>query len=294
MRDPGGAAGKPAGPLASGGSSGASDPRRLREELREGSPFALHENVAWQERFPGLVAGVTAAGPDADFGVGTASPAARFFQAHAALTGQLGFPAGVVARQVHGARVVRVEGPLPAADAGPAGRRAVRPNGPHLYVAGRGDGLLTVHGGALLTVTAADCVPVYVVDPAARLLGLFHAGWRGAAAGVLEAGIGRAVEAGADRGRLHLHLGPAICGECYEVGPEVSEALGLGAGERGRVDLRGVLARRAASLGVAGERISRSCWCTRCGGDRFHSHRGSRGRAGRMAAYLGWRETVSG
>lgn len=143
----------------------------------------------------------------------------------------------------------------------------------------------------MLAVTAADCIPVYLVGPASGVIGLLHAGWRGVAAGVLEAALARMAAGWPDApGDLVVHLGPGICGSCYEVGREVLGALGLPPEERGHVDLRVALARRAVEAGVAAERVSVSGRCTRCEGDHFHSHRGSEGEAGRMAAYLGWRE----
>lgn len=277
--------------------------QEVREVRRAGSPFVLYVLESWEARFPRLAAGITAAGPEADFGVGTVSPAGRFFRRHAALAEQLGFPMSVMARQVHGSRVVRVGDALAAADGGRGtGRRGAegpggipapetRGGGPHFYLAGAADGLLTDRAAVLLAVTAADCIPVYLVEPTSGVVGLLHAGWRGVAAGVLEAALGRiAAEWPGALRELVLHLGPGICGSCYEVGPEVREALGLAPAERGPVDLRAALARRAVEAGVSPERVSISGWCPRCEGDRFHSHRGSRGSAGRMAAYIGWRD----
>lgn len=257
-----------------------------REEIRDGASFTVLVNVPWEDRHPGLAAGITAAGgtpggPEADFGLTTAGTAWDLFGRFEALGRQLGFPATAVARQVHGDTVTCLE-PTPE---------------PGLRVPGESDGLLTSGVGLLLAVTAADCVPVYVVDPSSGGLALLHAGWRGTAAGVLASGL-RAMEArfGAAPSGVRVHLGPAICGDCYEVGPEVLEALGRSPdatdpGPEGRltVDLRSELAARARGLGVPAGRVSRSAWCTRCGPDHFHSHRGTGEQAGRMAAYLGWR-----
>ena len=283
---------RPPGP--SGRSGSGSGAGVATETLVPGSPFALYENQEWQARWPGLVAGITARGPESDFGLGTASPPTRCLEAHARLAAQLGFGLGVLGRQVHGSRVARLDREpsfsLPEATgpaAAPPGGAEAPSSDARLIVAGRFDGLLTGRSDVLLTVTAADCVPVYLVDAEAGVLGLLHAGWRGTAAGVLERGVEAAVAAGARPVRLYLHLGPAICGSCYEVGPEVPRALGLT--PRPRVDLRAVLVDRASRLGLSVRRISRSSWCTRCARDRFHSHRGSSDQAGRMAAYLGRR-----
>lgn len=259
-----------------------------REELREGGPFAVLANARWEERFPGLAAGVTAAngargGEDPDFGLTTGGTAWELVGRYGALGRQLGFPAAAVPRQVHGDTVTCLE---PTPD-------------PGLRVPGDADGLLTSGPGLLLAVTAADCVPVYVVDPPTGGLALLHAGWRGTAAGVLRSGL-RAMAArfGTEPTDVRLHLGPAICGSCYEVGPEVARALGGGSGEvrsgRLTVDLRSSLAERARAAGVPAGRITRSPWCTRCGPDHFHSHRGKGDEAGRMAAYLGWRRRADG
>jgi polyphenol oxidase len=80
--------------------------------------------------------------------------------------------------------------------------------------------------------------------------------------------------ASSDASDLHVHLGPAICGACYEVGPEVHEALGLPRPPGPvPVDLRAVLLRRALELGVQPANTSVSARCTRCEPGVFFSHR---------------------
>jgi YfiH family protein len=157
-------------------------------------------------------------------------------------------------------------------------------------IAGAADGLASDRRGVLLTVTTADCVPVYILDPESRAFALLHAGWRGAAAGVVEAGI-RALKAlnGGTSAELSVHLGPAICGDCYEVGPEVLREFGHPGTDSGSFDLRAWLMEETVRLGVPVGAISTSSWCTRCSADLLHSHRASGGTAGRMAAFLGWR-----
>lgn len=144
------------------------------------------------------------------------------------------------------------------------------------------DGHVATHPGIALAVTVADCTPVFLAHPDGPMA-LLHAGWRGTAAGILEAGLAALGDAGAPASEVILHLGPAICGACYEVGPEVMSAVtGRAAQGRQRLDLRALLADRARRAGV--ERISSSVWCTRCNGDRLFSHRG--GDTGRQLAVL--------
>lgn len=180
-----------------------------------------------------------------------------------------GCESAVHARQRHGTRILRhdrmAEGLLVAEDA---------------------DAHATQAPGVLLTVSVADCVPVFVVDPGRRTVALLHAGWRGVAAGMIENGITALGEmAGSAPADLMVHLGPSICGECYEVGPEVHHALGEDAPDgRAPVDLRVNLAQRAIGLGVPPRAISISEHCTHCGESPFFSHR--RGCAERQVGFL--------
>ena len=133
------------------------------------------------------------------------------------------------------------------------------------------DGHTTRERGVALAVTIADCTPVFLAHPSGAFA-LLHAGWRGTAAGILEVGIAALAGLGAPPDELAVHLGPAICGECYEVGPEVVQAVtGAPAGAPQRLDVRAVLAERARAAGV--EAVTASALCTRCDGDRLYSHR---------------------
>ena len=118
---------------------------------------------------------------------------------------------------------------------------------------------------------------------------LLHAGWRGAAAGILERGLEVLGErAGSRPEEVLLHLGPAICATCYEVGPEVFAALDLAIPEGPTpVDLRGALGVRAVARGVREENVSVSAHCTLCGSAGLFSHGG--GNSERQAAFLGVR-----
>lgn len=247
----------------------------VTEELRPGSGgLDLYVHARWEREHAGLACGITAAAPAADFGLTTAPDPWTLSARAEDLCRAVGVPAAAMVRQVHGRRVVPL-GSVPESG---------------LLLGGEADGMTTTSRGVLLLATAADCVPVYLLDPDTGGLGLLHAGWRGAAAGVLEAGLeAMEREAGAARGRLRVHLGPGICGRCYEVGPEVLRAFGRPGSRTGHLDIRAELASRAVAAGVPAGSIGISTWCTRCASDRFHSHRGSQGEAGRMAAFLGWR-----
>jgi len=138
-----------------------------------------------------------------------------------------------------------------------------------------------------VTVTVADCIPIYLAAPQKGAVALLHAGWRGIAAGILERGVGvLRRQAFVKSAEIVMHCGVGICGSCYEVGSEVAGAL-TGAATPGpvRVDLRGLLVGQALALGI--EAVSVSPWCTAHDHERFFSHRASRGGDGRQCAYLG-------
>lgn len=150
------------------------------------------------------------------------------------------------------------------------------------------DGHATGLSGLMLTVTVADCIPVYLAAPNHGGLALLHAGWRGTAAGILERGVETlGARLRCEPYELVMHCGVGICGACYEVGEEVLRGVGRapeGAGPH-HLDLREVLTEHAQGLGIT--EITVSEWCSAHDAEHFFSHRRSGGRDGRMVAYLG-------
>lgn len=222
--------------------------RVVREERRGDVPLFAHPE--WERAFPWVVQGTTSreAGNYSSFGVQTAGVV---HEQWARLRAATGMRTAVLGRQVHEVRVLEHD----ALSAG-------------LMLAEDSDGQITKVTGNLLAVSIADCVPVFVIDAKMRVVAALHAGWRGTAGGILRNCIER-MGAG-----VHVHFGPAICGDCYEVGPEVHEALGLPRPASNEpVDLRAILAHQAEAAGVDVAHITTSAWCTRCGDSPFFSHR---------------------
>jgi YfiH family protein len=139
------------------------------------------------------------------------------------------------------------------------------------------DGHIAAEKGIALAVGVADCVPVFIAHPSG-IVALLHSGWRGTAAGITTEAIAALARYGLPPDELAIHLGPAICGRCYEVSAEVREQLtGQPVTRPGHVDLRSLIAEHAAETGV--QKISVSSFCTKCDNDRFFSHRaGDKGR----------------
>ncbi len=87
----------------------------------------------------------------------------------------------------------------------------------------RADAIVTRTEGLAIGATAADCGPILFVDPAARVIGAAHAGWKGALTGILESTIAAMETLGAERGGIVAAIGPLIRQHSYEVGGEFVE-----------------------------------------------------------------------
>jgi YfiH family protein len=229
------------------------------------------ELAEWATRF-GLVAGITTRVGGFSLGLWSDDPTGQVMTRWRAFRQAFEprFPTVVLGHQVHGSEL-RWHESVP----------------PGWLVLDGVDAHATRQPGVLLTVTVADCVPVYLAAPESGLVALLHAGWRGIADGILEQTI-TAIEAVAKvhHGDIIMHCGVSICGNCYEVGSEVAERLsGRPESTPSHLDLRSILAARATTLGVGA--VTVSAYCTAHHNDRFYSHRASKGRDGRLVAYLG-------
>ncbi len=84
------------------------------------------------------------------------------------------------------------------------------------------DGLITSNANVVLSLQTADCVPIFMVDKSTGTRALIHAGWRGVVSNIVPTGIKLLQDNSIDVEKLHIFLGHAICGNCYEVGNEVA------------------------------------------------------------------------
>lgn len=156
------------------------------------------------------------------------------------------------------------------------------------------DASFTRQRGVVCGVLTADCLPVLLCDDRASVVGVAHAGWRGLAAGVIEATVAALDEPGE---RLMAWLGPAIGPRAFEVGGEVREAFIAGdpraasaftaiAGGKWLCDICQLARQRLGALGI--HRVAGADCCTACDGERFFSYRRD-GISGRMASLI-WLE----
>ncbi len=150
----------------------------------------------------------------------------------------------VTVYQVHSPDVARVETPWANGEAP------------------RADAMVTQRPQVALGILTADCAPVLLAEPKAKVVGAAHAGWRGALDGVLEATVAAMEELGADRDRIVAGIGPAIGQRSYEVGPEFPAPFLAQSADNEDFfcpaprashflfDLKGYVARRLARLGL--------------------------------------------
>jgi len=87
----------------------------------------------------------------------------------------------------------------------------------------KADAIVTRTEGLAIGATAADCGPILLVDPSARVIGAAHAGWKGALTGIVESTVGTMEKLGAERSGIVAAIGPLIRQHSYEVGSEFVE-----------------------------------------------------------------------
>lgn len=160
------------------------------------------------------------------------------------------------------------------------------------------DGLITDTPGICLVTYYADCVPLYLVDPVRRAIGLAHSGWRGTVNRMGECMVRQMQETfGSNPSDLIAAIGPSICVECYEVSEDVASQFemqfrGMEVVRQGRnpgkyqLDLWLANQLVLMQAGVLEERISVTDICTCHNPDYLFSHRASQGKRGNLAAFL--------
>ena len=166
------------------------------------------------------------------------------------------------------------------------------------------DGLITNIPGVTLVTFFADCVPLYFVDTKNRAIGLSHSGWRGTVNRMgRETLIRMNEEFSTDPVDVIACIGPSICQDCYEVGPEVVEQFRNEFSEdhhnvlfyekpNGKYQLNLWEANRIVlkEAGIPDEQISVTDICTYCNPDLLFSHRRCADKRGYLCAFLSLNE----
>ena len=197
-------------------------------------------------------------------------------------------------RQVHGVAVRYAD--VGSAENDAVGSEEFRAGGRPLTAEPAGqpppeaDASFTDVPGLGLGVLVADCAPVLLADPEARIVGVAHAGREGMAAGVVTELLSAMSAAGADPARMHAVIGPHICGGCYEVPAELRDRIAGKVPESGCVTRKGTpgvdvgagVEAQLARAGVAS--VSSDPRCT-AETPSLYSYRRD-GRTGRLAGLI--------
>jgi polyphenol oxidase len=187
----------------------------------------------------------------------------------------LDIPSYALVEQVHGAKIVRV-----------GAKRAGAGFEPGSPPVGRADGMATASERLPLAIQAADCMPLVLASSEEPLIAIVHAGWRGFAAGIVEAGANLFE----DPKDVRAAIGPTIGPDHYEVGEDVALAVSAGSSAAavtetrdGKLflDLPGTAKRVLRAAGVT--KVEDTGLCTACEPERFFSHRRD-GVTGRQVA----------
>lgn len=167
------------------------------------------------------------------------------------------------------------------------------------------DGMVTNVPGLMLGTFYADCVPLYIVDPVNKAIGLSHSGWKGTVGRIGKATLDTmAREYGTRPEQAICAIGPSICCQCYEVSEDVAlqfaEAFksnkdnivkpsSYGIEGKYQLDLWEACNTVFAEAGVKEENIIKGNICTCCNSRVMFSHRASQGKRGNLGAFLGIR-----
>ena len=147
------------------------------------------------------------------------------------------------------------------------------------------DAIITTEICLPLLILVADCAPILLVEPDARVFAVVHAGWRGALSGVAAVAVAQMETLGARPENIRAGIGPCLCARNLEVGAEVAaqvedkSALQL-SGAKFTLDLRALIQRDLEKAGVTQIEIMEHC--PKDESETFFSHRGQNGKAGRF------------
>jgi YfiH family protein len=157
----------------------------------------------------------------------------------------------------------------------------------------KADALLTDRKDVFLTVSIADCLPIFLVEPKSKVVGLIHAGWRGTLLGIASKTVRKAkIEFGCKPGDLILLFGPAIQKCCYEISEAVAilfddDCLIRRPHQKPKLNLIKANLKQFVNCGVKRRKIFLTNDCTYCQDDMFHSFRRDGEKSGRMIAFIG-------
>ena len=154
------------------------------------------------------------------------------------------------------------------------------------------DGLVTDKTRVFLSVSTADCIPIFIVEKEKKVVAALHSGWRGTVAAIALEGVRKMVEEyGADPRAMSAYIGPAASVCCYEVSQDVASQFDRRFVRelegKLRVDLKGAVLDQLLSAGIPPASIDVNPLCTISESSLFHSFRRDGAKSGRMMGVIG-------
>ncbi len=146
------------------------------------------------------------------------------------------------------------------------------------YISLETDALVTKDSDIILTLTGADCFPVYFEEKHSGIIGLAHCGWRGTVAGIISETLHVIEKVGGKRSDIILIFGPGICAKHFEIQEDALASFAeypeyISRNNGIHVDLRGIMRKQAESLGILPEKVIDSGECTYCLKEKYFSYR---------------------
>ena len=141
------------------------------------------------------------------------------------------------------------------------------------------DALITKSKNVYLSVSAADCIPVLFYDPASKIIGIAHAGWRGTVDAIVEKTLVKMIKIGANSKNIAVALGPGINKCHFEVKKDVLDKFNnyrkfiKEKDKRFFVDLKGIIKKQLLDFGIKEKNIENNNDCTFCNETRYFSNR---------------------
>jgi len=155
------------------------------------------------------------------------------------------------------------------------------------------DSFITNQKNLFLTVRVADCLPIYLVEPETKAIGLVHAGWRSTILKIVENTLEQmCTNFKAEIDNMICVIGPGLGKSCFEISEELAilfppDCLVAENGSKPKLDLAQVNFQQLVKSGVKPRNISVISECTHCNPELYYSYRRSANKNQRMVAFMG-------
>lgn len=152
------------------------------------------------------------------------------------------------------------------------------------------DGLVTDKNNLILGIRVADCAAILLADPQNQFLAAVHAGWRGAASGIISRSLSKLKDLGAKTDSLIAWISPCISTENFEIGEEVAEQfdkkyIDRSFGKKPHLNLKEFIKDELTGSGLSAHNVEVDPRCT-ISNKNFYSYRREQNKAGRLLAFI--------